>query len=246
MKLAGKVAIVTGASRGIGRAIARSLAREGADVAVNFVEHKNSAEDVARCIRESGRRAFAIRADVRDYKQVKEMIERVTSEWGTIDILVNNAGIVRDRTISKMTHDEWYDVLAVDLTGIFNCTRAVIGKMIEQGSGRIVNIASIVGMYGNFGQVNYAAAKAGVMGFTKALAREVASKGITVNAVAPGFIETGMLEGIPEEYKKKILARIPMGKFGKPEDVAEVVTFLVSSKSTYATGQVFCVDGGFY
>lgn len=246
MKLKDKVAIVTGASRGLGRAIAIALAREDADVVVNYLDNEQAALEVVNKIKKMGRRTFHIRADVRNFEEIQMMVKRTMNEFGQIDILVNNAGIVKDRTVANMTKEEWDDVIATDLTGIFNCTKAVLDVMIKRGFGKIVNISSVVGQMGNFGQANYAAAKAGVIGFSKSFAKEVASKGITVNVIAPGFMETDMLANVPDDMKKRILNQIPLERFGKPEEVAELVVFLVSDTGNYIHGQVFAINGGLY
>ncbi len=251
MKLYHKVALVTGSSRGIGRAIALSLAEEGADIGINYLDEPtgtnlHQAQQVKEEIELLGRKALVLQADVAEENQVQKMVKDFVSFFGKIDILVNNAGIIRDVTLKKMTREDWEVVLTVNLTGIFYCTFAVISYLRQQGSGRIVNIASIIGQTGNVGQSNYAASKAGVIGFTKSVARELAGKGITVNAVAPGFIETDMLKGLPEERKNQILSCIPLGRFGTPREVAAAVVFLCSEAASYITGQVWNVNGGLY
>jgi len=246
MKLSGKVSLVTGSSRGIGKVIALSLANEGSDVVINYLKESTKANDTVSSIRDLGRKSIAFQSDVSDASQVNEMMKKILEEFGKIDILVNNAGIVRDKMFHKMDKDKWQEVIDVNLTGVFNCTRAILEFMRQQESGRIVNISSVIGETGNIGQVNYASAKAGIIGFTKALAREVASKGITVNAIAPGFIQTDMLDTIQPEIKTKILAQIPLGRFGTPEDIAQAVIYLVSDTGSYITGQVINVNGGIY
>jgi 3-oxoacyl-[acyl-carrier protein] reductase len=246
VKLRGRVALVTGGSRGIGKAISLALAREGADVVVDHLEQKEEANEVVEEIRRMRRRALAFQTDVRDFDKVVNMVEQTIEEFGKIDILVNNAGIVRDKTLRKMKKEEWEIIIDTNLSGVFNCIKAVITYMEERKNGKIINISSVIGETGNFGQSNYAAAKAGVIGLTKSVAKEVARKGITVNAVAPGFTETGMLKTIPESVKEQILKQIPMGRFATPEDIAKVVVFLTSDDANYITGQVINVNGGFY
>lgn len=246
MKLQGRVALVTGGSRGIGKAIALALASEGADIVINYLEQNEESRKVVDEVRRIGRRALAFQIDVRDFNKVTDMVEQTIEEFGKIGILVNNAGIVRDKTLRKMKKEEWDAVIDTDLSGVFNCIRAVMNHMEEHKNGKIINISSVIGETGNFGQANYAAAKAGVIGLTKSVAKEVARKGITVNAVAPGFTETGMLEAIPESIKEQILKQIPMGRFAMPEDIAKIVVFLASDDADYITGQVINVNGGYY
>jgi 3-oxoacyl-[acyl-carrier protein] reductase len=244
MKLQGKAALVTGASRGIGREIALELARQGADVAVNYAGSEAKAQEVVEEIRALGREAFAVQADVANGEAVQEMVKQTIERFGKIDILVNNAGITRDNLLMRMKDEEWDAVINTNLKGVFLCTKAVTRQMMKQRSGRIINIASIVGVSGNAGQANYVAAKAGVIGLTKTAAKELASRGITVNAVAPGFITTDMTDKLTEDVKKGMLAQIPLARFGEPEDVAKVVSFLASDDSKYMTGQTLHVDGG--
>ncbi|WP_438298587.1 3-oxoacyl-[acyl-carrier-protein] reductase [Sporosarcina sp. FA15] len=240
----GKSAIVTGASRGIGREIVLLLAKEGARVAVNYSGSKDKADDVVKLITESGGEAFAIQADVSDADGVKIMVDKTLEMFGSIDILVNNAGITRDNLLMRMKEDEWDDVININLKGVFLCTKGVTRQMMRQRAGRIVNVASIVGVSGNPGQANYVAAKAGVIGFTKTAAKELASRNINVNAVAPGFITTDMTDALSEEVKNQMLSVIPLGKLGRPEDVARTVLFLLSEDAVYITGQTIHVDGG--
>ncbi len=223
----GKSAIVTGASRGIGREIALLLAKEGARVAVNYSGSKDKADDVVKLITESGGEAFAIQADVSDADGVKNMVDKTLEMFGSIDILVNNAGITRDNLLMRMKEDEWDDVININLKGVFLCTKGVTRQMMRQRAGKIVNVASIVGVSGNPGQANYVAAKAGVIGFTKTAAKELASRNINVNAVAPGFITTDMTDALSEEVKNQMLAVIPLGKLGNPEDVATYCSVLI-------------------
>ena len=246
MRFDGKVAIVTGSSRGIGKAIALAFAKEGADVVVNYRENMQLADKVVNQIKAMNRRAITIQADVSDIIQVEKMVEKTIAEFGKIDILVNNAGTFRDSTVKKMEKELWNDVIAVNLTGVFNCTRAVINFMREQKSGKIVNITSVQGQIGVIGASNYSASKAGVIGFTKSVAKEVARRGITVNAIALGFINTGMLKRLPQKMQDNILLQIPMGRFGEPEEVAHVVLFLASDDAKYITGQVINLNGGYY
>ncbi len=243
MSLEGKIAIVTGSAQGIGRAIAETLARQGADIVVADLDPGRSQETVGM-IEKMGRRALNVKLNVADGNDVKAMADRVLKEWGKIDILVNNAGITRDGLILRMKEEDWNLVLQVNLNGTFFCSKAVLPPMTKQRSGRIVNIASIVGVMGNAGQANYAASKAAVIGLTKTLAREYASRMVTVNAVAPGFIDTTMTQGLPAEVKETLQKQIPLGRLGQPADVAEAVCFLASDEAGYITGQVLHVNGG--
>lgn len=244
MLLEGKVALVTGASRGIGHSIAAALAAQGATVAINYAGNAEAAEKTKNEITAAGGKAIVIKANVADTESVEAMFAELIAQCGTIDILINNAGITRDTLLARMKQQDWDDVLKTDLTGVFNCTKAAAKIMMKKRAGKIINMASVVGLTGNIGQANYAAAKAGVIGFTKSLARELALRGITVNAVAPGFIQTDMTAVIPEKVKEKILSDIPLGKMGNPEDVANAVLFLVSEQASYITGQIIHVDGG--
>lgn len=242
--LKGKNAIVTGGSRGIGKAIALELAQNGANIIINYTSNKEAAEKTVKEIQQLGVKALAICCDVRDADAIKKMIDRIEEDFDTIDILVNNAGITRDNLLLRMKEEEWEQVMDINLKGVFLCTKAVIRKMIKQKQGRIINISSVVGVTGNAGQANYSASKAGVIGFTKSIAREVSTKGINVNAVAPGFIDTDMTAILSEDIKENLLNNIPLKRFGKPEDVANLVVFLSSDKSNYITGEVINVDGG--
>ncbi|WP_286884572.1 3-oxoacyl-ACP reductase FabG [Aneurinibacillus sp. UBA3580] len=244
--LEGKVALVTGASRGIGRAIALELARQGADVAVNYAGNEAAAREVADEIAKLGRRAIVVKANVADAGEAEAMVKQTIDELGKLDILVNNAGITRDNLLMRMKEEEFDEVIATNLKGVFNCTKAVTRPMMKARSGRIINISSVVGVMGNPGQTNYVAAKAGVIGMTKSVARELASRGITVNAVAPGFIETDMTSVLGDDTRESLLTQIPLGRLGKPEDIADTVAFIASEKASYITGQVFHVDGGMY
>jgi len=244
MDLSNKVAIVTGGGRGIGRAIALKLAELGANVVVNDVGEAEPAESVTKEIKATGRQSLAILADVSSSEDVGRLVETTVSTYGRIDILVNNAGITRDHLLLRMTDEDWDKVLKVNLNSVFLCTRAVLKYMVKQRWGRIISITSIVGVVGNPGQANYAATKAGIIGFTRTVAKEVASRGITANAIAPGFIETGMTQRLEEGWKQELRRRIPVGYIGSPRDVAEAVAFLASEEARYITGQVLGVDGG--
>jgi len=242
--LINKNAIVTGGSRGIGKAIALELAANGANVIINYSSNKEMADKAVEEIKAFGVKAMAIQCDISNSDSVNKMIGLVEEEFEAIDILVNNAGITKDNLLMKMKEEEWQQVMDVNLKGTFLMTKAVIRNMIRQKQGKIINISSVVGVTGNIGQTNYSASKAGVIGFTKSLAKEVSGKGIMVNAIAPGFIETDMTEVLREDIKEKILNNIPLKKFGKPKDVANLVVFLSSDKSNYITGQVIHIDGG--
>ena len=239
-----KVALITGSSRGIGRAIAIELAKRGVNIVVNDSKNPQEGIEVVEEIKKIGQHAIYIQADVSNLHQVEDMIEKLIKEFGRIDILINNAGIVMDKKLENMDIDRWNKVISVNLTGTFNCTKAVIKYMKKQGRGKIINISSIVGEIGNFGQSNYAASKGGVISFTKTVAKEYAKDGIIVNAVAPGFIKTKMVEGIPEGIMQKILEQIPLGRLGEPEEVAKLICFLVSGDANYITGQVININGG--
>ncbi|AXF55422.1 3-oxoacyl-ACP reductase FabG [Salicibibacter kimchii] len=244
--LEGKKALVTGASRGIGRAIALNLAQNGADVAVNYAGSEAKAAETAKECASYGVEAFPVQANVADEEAVKALFKTVTDRFGAIDILVNNAGITKDNLIMRMKEDDWDQVLDTNLKGVFLCSKAVVRPMMKQRSGSIINIGSVTGTLGNAGQANYTAAKAGVVGLTKTLARELSSRHIRVNAVAPGFIETEMTDELEGEQRDGLLAQIPLGELGRPEDVAETVSFLAGEKSRYMTGQTLHVDGGMY
>lgn len=244
MLLDGKIALVTGASRGIGRAIAVKLAEAGATVAVNYAGNAQAAEETKALIEAKGQKALLLQADVADGEAVEAMVQQVVEAFGRIDILVNNAGITRDGLLMRMKEADWDDVMRTNLKGVYNCTKAAIKRMVKQRSGRIVNMSSVVGLTGNAGQANYAAAKAGVIGFTKATAKELAARGITVNAVAPGFIETDMTAVLSEAVKENLRKGIPLARLGSPEDIAGATLFLVSDAASYITGQTLHVDGG--
>ena len=248
MELEGKVSLVTGASRGIGKAIALKLANLGSKVAVNYVAieagNKVDADDLVESITHNGGEAMAVEADMRDSEAVKAMVEQVTDRWSKVDILVNNAGINRDTLLLRMSDDAWDDVVNTNLRGAYLCTKFALKSMMRQEWGRIISMSSVTGIVGNIGQSNYAASKGGIIAFTKSIAREAGSRNITVNAVAPGFIVTGMTDKLPPERKEAILAMVPLQRFGQPEDVAELVAFLASEKAGYITGQVITIDGG--
>ncbi len=244
LDLSGRVAIVTGGSRGIGRAIAERLAGSGAAVVVNYRGNAAAAEATVATITAAGGTAIAIQGDVSQPEDVEHLVKTTLERFGRIDILVNNAGITRDTLLLRMKESDFDEVIATNLRGVFLCTRAVLRPMTKQRFGRIINITSVVGLTGNAGQANYAAAKAGILGFTKSTAREMASRGITVNAVAPGFIETEMTDALNEETRKAILATIPLGRFGQPTEVAGLVCFLASDAGAYISGQTLTIDGG--
>lgn len=244
-ELRNKVALVTGGSRGIGAAVCKVFAREGADVAVNFRGNEHAADEVVSFVEERGRKAFKIQADVSDYDSAGVMVQKVAEKFGHIDILVNNAGILRDHRLVNMNKEDWDEVIRVNLSGVFYVTKQAAKVMIEQDKGgRIINMSSIIGQSGNYGQSNYAAAKAGIVGFTKSVAKELARYRITVNAVAPGFTETELIAGLPDEVRHRLVEQVPMKRFANPAEVAELVLYLASSKAEYITGQVMTVAGG--
>ena len=244
MTLTGKCALITGASRGIGRAIAVALAKAGADVAINYAGNEEAAKQTEDICAAYGVSTLVVRADVANAEECKAMVEQVKERFGKIDILVNNAGITKDKLMIGMSEADFMDVINTNLKGSFLCMQMVSKLMLKQRSGRIINLSSVVGLHGNAGQVNYAASKAGVIGMTKSAAKELASRGITVNAVAPGMIETDMTAVIPEKAKDAMMASIPAGRAGKPEEIANVAAFLASEEAAYITGQVISVDGG--
>lgn len=242
--LDGKIALVTGSSRGIGRAIALELARQGCKVVVNYRANASAAGAVVEEIRGRGGEALAVGADVSDFDQARQLVEATLEAYGTVDILVNNAGIARDTLLMRMSEQDWDAVIDTNLKGAFNCIKAVQRTMLRKRSGRIINVGSVVGITGNAGQANYAAAKAGLIGLTKALGKELGSRNITVNLVAPGFIQTDMTADLSEKIVEQAVALIPLGSMGQPEDVASAVAFLASESASYITGQVLCIDGG--
>ncbi len=244
--LKGKVALITGGSRGIGKSISKRLASQGATVVINYIQNETAAEDTKKEIEESGGQVFTSKFDVADFDAVHEKVDKIIEKLGGLHILINNAGITKDTLLMRMKEEDWDNVISINLKGIFNCTKAVTRNMFKQREGRIVNLTSVVGEMGNAGQTNYAASKAGIIGFTKACAREMASRGITVNAVSPGFIKTDITDELTEELKKDYISRIPLNRFGTPEDIAGAVAFLVSDDAAYITGEVFRVNGGIY
>lgn len=244
MHLTDKVALVTGASRGIGRAIAVLMAKQGADVVVNYSGSEGAAQETVDAILALGRKAIKVKANVGNAEEVAAMVEEAHTAFGRIDILVNNAGITRDGLLMRMKDDDWDDVMNINLKGVYLVTKAVSKIMMKQRSGKIVNMTSVVGVTGNAGQANYSASKAGVIGFTKTCAKELASRGITVNAIAPGFIHTDMTDVLPDKVKEAMVQTIPLGRMAEPEEVAVVATFLASDMASYITGQVINVDGG--
>jgi 3-oxoacyl-[acyl-carrier protein] reductase len=244
MSLEGKVAIITGGSRGIGRATALLLAARGAKIVINYNQHAEEADTAVEEIKAKGGTALAIQANISVSAEAQRLIDETVKQLGRLDILVNNAGITRDTLLMRMSETDWDAVIDTSLKGAYLCTKAALRPMLKAKGGRIINISSVSGQAGSGGQANYSAAKAGLIGFTKAIAREVGSRGITVNAVAPGFIETDMTSGLAAEFKQKALAQIPMERYGKPEEVAEAIAFLASDAASYITGQTLAVDGG--
>jgi 3-oxoacyl-[acyl-carrier protein] reductase len=244
IELAGKTALVTGASRGLGRAIALKLASLGAKVAVNFLSNEVEAAATVNAIIQAGGEALAVKANVSDSDAVKAMVRQVVEKWGKIDILVNNAGITRDGLLPRMTDEAWDEVIDTNLRGAYLCTKFALRSMMNQPSGRIINISSLAGLTGNAGQTNYSASKGGLIAFTKSVAREVGSRNITANVIAPGFFVTDMTDKLPPEAREAILTRIPLKRYGKPEDLAELVAFLAGDNAGYITAQVISIDGG--
>lgn len=244
--LKGKIALITGGSRGIGKSISKRLASQGATVVINYTQNETAAENTKKEIEESGGQVITSKFDVADFDKVHEEVDKIIEKLGGLHILINNAGITKDTLLMRMKEEDWDNVISINLKGIFNCTKAVTRNMFKQREGRIVNLTSVVGEMGNAGQTNYAASKAGIIGFTKACAREMASRGITVNAVSPGFIKTDITDELTEELKQDYISRIPLNRFGTPEDIAASVAFLVSEDAAYITGEVFRVNGGIY
>ena len=244
MLLENQVVLVTGGSRGIGKSVALACAREGARVIINYAGNVKAAEETVKEISDLGQKCLAIQADISKLADVERLIEEATAEFGKIDVLVNNAGITRDGLLMRMKEEDWDAVIETNLKGVFLCTKAVIRGMMKQRTGRIINMTSVVGVMGNAGQANYAAAKAGVIGFTKSTAKELASRGITVNAIAPGFIHSDMTAILPESVKEEMIKAIPIGRMGEADEVADTVLFLASNSARYITGQVIHVDGG--
>jgi len=242
----GRIALITGGSRGIGRSIAKRLAKEGFYVVINYVSNEQAAQDALSAIKSAGGKGQIAPFDVSDFDATQKAVEDIVEELGGLHILINNAGITHDTLILRMKEEDWTNVISVNLNGVFNCTKAVTRIMIKQRYGRIINLTSVVGEMGNSGQTNYAASKAGIIGFTKAAAREMASRSITVNAVSPGFIETDITRALTEEIRKSYIERIPLGRFGSPEDITGVVAFLTSDEASYITGEVIRVNGGIY
>lgn len=242
----GKIALVTGGSRGIGRSIAERLAKEGFYVVINYVSNEEAAKDVLSAIESAGGKGQIAGFDVSDFDATQKAVEDIVEELGGLHILINNAGITQDTLLMRMKEDDWTSVISINLNGVFNCTKAVTRVMIKQRYGRIINLTSVVGEMGNSGQTNYAASKSGIIGFTKAAARELASRSVTVNAVSPGFIETDITQALTEEIRKSYIEKIPLGRFGSPEDITGVVAFLTSDEASYITGEVIRVNGGIY
>jgi 3-oxoacyl-[acyl-carrier protein] reductase len=244
--LQGKVSLVTGASRGIGAAIAISLANAGSDVVINYRSEQNAADEVVNAIKNAGGNARGCKFDVTNAREVTRGIDRVAAELGRIDILVNNAGINRDRTFLKMSAEDWEQVISTNLTGVFNVTKAALPHMLSRGWGRVVNISSVIGIMGNIGQSNYAASKAGILGFSRSIAKELASKGITVNVIAPGFTSTRMVDSLSQAVKDSLITRIPLKRFATPLEVGDLVAFVCSPRADYITGEVFSISGGLF
>ncbi|NLJ88025.1 MAG: 3-oxoacyl-[acyl-carrier-protein] reductase [Epulopiscium sp.] len=239
-----KTAVITGGSRGIGKEIALRLAEKGNNIVFSYISNEEAAKKTLEEIESKGVKALAFKADVSSYEECQKLMETTVNQMGSIDILVNNAGIIKDNLIMRMKEEEFDDVIRVNLKGVFNCIKHVSKIMLKQRSGRIINISSIIGLIGNIGQINYAAAKAGLHGMTKSAAKELASRGITVNAIAPGFIESDMTSTLADKYKEAIIKAIPLGRIGKAKEVSELVCFLASEEASYITGQIICVDGG--